>query len=174
MVERSELESRVRRMVSSDITYRVLKSLGERGVRKLTKKAKEIVELLEDYEEGAEEKRFFARTQEETEDKKARTLRQGIDIFKERYPEYAEELEGIITETRSQRNNYLVYGIREGFRLGEEDYVQVMMDLGFKKREAASLYPHIVAISERQGKAGEQKSRKILIGEADGEDTVED
>jgi hypothetical protein len=39
-----------------------------------------------------------------------------------------------------------------------------MMDLGFEKREAAGLYPHVIAISERLKKADENKERSILIG----------
>lgn len=161
MVERSELESRVRRMVSADITYRVLKSLGEKGVRRLSKRAEEIVGLVRESEEEA--RRFVARVETKIEDRKARTLRQGIDAFKELYPEYGEILEGFINETRKERRNYLVYGIRPGFKLGEEDYVQVMVDLDFERREASALYPHITSISERLGKADEIKEREILI-----------
>ena len=62
-----------------------------------------------------------------------------------------------------KQNKYLSYGLTEGFKLSEEDYIGVMMDLGFDRREAASIYPHIIAISERLGKASEQDKRLILI-----------
>ncbi|MBI2124870.1 hypothetical protein HYT92_03705, partial [Candidatus Pacearchaeota archaeon] len=45
----------------------------------------------------------------------------------------------------------------------EEDYLGVMMDLGFNRREASSVYPHILAISERMGKASEQAERSIIV-----------
>jgi len=167
MVERSELEQRVRRMVSADITYRVLKSLGERGIRRLDKRAAEIVGLLK-YEEETKKReqreRFYADVKEIDEEEKARTLRQGIDTFKEEHPKYGEILENLIQETRENRNKYLIYGIQPGYNLSEEDHLQIFMDLGFERREASSLYPHILAISQRLKKANEQAERRILIG----------
>jgi len=87
MVERSELENRARRLISGDITYRVLKSLGDKGIRRLDKMAGEIVGLLESEEPN---NRFFSKV-EKTSEQKARTLRQGknsedlnkLNIFKE-------------------------------------------------------------------------------------------
>ena len=158
MVERSDLEQKVRRLVSADIIYRILKSLGERGVRRLDKRALEIVQLLD----GEENERFFSEV-EEIDEEKARTLREGIDEFKKGYPKYGEILEKNISTKRTEKNKYLVYGVKRGFHLPEEDYLQVMMDLGFERREASSLYPHILAISKRLGKANEHTKRKILI-----------
>ena len=158
MVERSELESRVRRLVSADILYRTLKSLGERGVRRLDKRSEEIVQLLDE----EENQRFFLKI-EEIGEERARTLREGIDKFKEEYPRQGEILEQCISSKRTERNKYLIYGIRRGFHLAEEDYLQVMMDLGFERREASSIYPHILSISRRLKKADEHKKRSTLI-----------
>ena len=159
MAERTELEKRVRRIIAADITYRVLKSLGEKGVRRLDKRATEIVGLLDKEEQGD---RFYARI-EKTEEEKARTLRQGIDAFKKKHPRYGNVLEGLIAEKRLERNENLIYGLTKGSKLSEEDYVQIIMDLGFEKREASAMYPHILAISERLGRADEHKERLILI-----------
>jgi len=159
MAERSELESRVRRLVAADITYRVFKSLGDKGIRRLNKSAEEIVQLLESEEPGY---RFLSKI-EESEEKKARTLRQGIDIFREKHTRSGVILERIIAETRAKKNRHLVYGLNEGYKLSEEDYVQIMIDLGFDRREASGLYPHITAISERLDKANETAERKILL-----------
>ena len=159
MVERSELENRVRRLIAADITYRVLKGLGEKGIRRLNKRAKEIVDLLD---MGGQNDRFYVEIQK-IEDEKARTMKEGINAFKKQYPNYGKILEGLIAEKRIKRNKNLVYSLNEGYKLAEEDYVQVMVDLGFDRREASSMYPHILTISGRIGKADEHKERTILL-----------
>ncbi len=160
MPERTEVEKFVRWLIASDILYRPMKSLGEKGIRRLDKIAKETSGLLKAGEEVGE--RVFARVEKRDEDK-ARTLREGIEEFKSRYPQYADVLEGIIKQKRVKHNKYLVYGLQEGFKLGEEDFIGRMMDLGFERREASSIYPHIIAISERLEKAKEQVERSILL-----------
>ena len=160
MPERTEIEKSVRWLVSSDILYRPLKSLGEKGLRRLDKTAKEISDLLKEGEEIGE--RVFARVKREDEEK-ARTLREGINAFKKKYPQYGEILEGMIAEKRERSNKYLTYGLQKDFKLGEEDYIRVMMDLGFERREASAVYPHIIAVSERLGKAKAQAQRRILV-----------
>ena len=161
MPERTEIEKFVRWLIASDILYRPLKSLGEKGLRRLDKTAKEISDLLKEEEEVGE--RVFAKIEKKDEEEKARTMRQGINAFKKTYPEHGEILEKMIEEKRMKSNKYLVYGLQEGFKLGEEDYVRVMMDLGFDRREASSVYPHIIAISERLKKARVEAERRILL-----------
>ena len=160
MPERTEVEKYIRWLIASDIIYRPLKSLGEKGLRWLDKTAGEISDLLKDEEEIGE--RVFAKIEKKDEEK-ARTLREGINAFKKRYPQYGEILENMIAEKRTKSNRYLIYGLQEGFKLGEEDYVRVMMDLGFDRREASSVYPHVIAISERLKKAKVQAQRRILL-----------
>ena len=84
--------------------------------------------------------------------------------LREKAPEkYGNLLEECIAKKRMKHNRYLRFGLEGGFKLAEEDYVGVMMDLGFTRREANSVYPHILAISERLGKAVEQAERSMLI-----------
>jgi len=160
MPERTEVEKYVRWLIALDIISKPLSSLGDKGMRREKKTVKNIVALLE--KESEISKRIFAKI-EKREEEKARTLREGITQFKKKYPSYGTILEGIIAETRIKKNEYLIYGLNENYKLSEEDYVRVMMDLGFKRREAVSIYPHIIAISERLGKASEQAERRILI-----------
>jgi len=161
MAERSELESRVRRLIAADISYRVLNSLGEKGIRRLNKRAEEIAVLLDEEPQD----RFFAKIEESSE-QKARTMKEGIEAFKDKHPKYGEILENLIAETRQRRNKNLVYGLNQEYHLSEEDYVQVMMDLGFERREASAMYPHVLAISGRLGRADEHSKRAILISKS--------
>jgi hypothetical protein len=56
--------------------------------------------------------------------------------------------------------------LNKGYNLSEENYVQIIMDLGFERREASAIYPHILAISERLKKADEQMKRTILLSKS--------
>jgi CRISPR/Cas system-associated protein endoribonuclease Cas2 len=161
MTERTEVEKNVRLLIASDILYRPLKSLGEKGVRRIEKTAKNISALLKDGSETGE--RIFAKIEVKSEEEKARTLNKGIEEFCKKYPKEGKILTGLIDEKRSQRNKYLTYGLMPDFKLGEEDYLSVMRDIGFERREASSIYPHVIAYSERLGKAYEQSERTILL-----------
>jgi hypothetical protein len=163
MVERSDLEKRVRRLIAEDVTSKVLKSLGDKGDRRLKKGAKEIVNLLNEGEEP--NNRFYVGIEKDREEK-ARTMKEGINAFKKQYSRYGKILEGLIAEKRIKRNKNLVYRLNKGYNLSEEDYVQVMMNLGFERREASAMYPHILAISERLKKADEQMERTILLSKS--------
>ena len=160
MPERTDIEKETRMLIALDILYKPFSSLGAKGKRKAEKHAKSIVSFLKEGEEKGE--RIFARV-EKRDEEKARDLREGIDAFKEEYPQYGKLLEKCIKEKRMSHNKYIIYGLSEGFKLGEEDYVKVMMGLGFERREANSVYPHILAISDRLGKAVEQAERIMLI-----------
>ncbi|MFH0831292.1 MAG: hypothetical protein V1886_00275 [archaeon] len=164
MPERTEIEKETRTLIALDILYKPFSSLGDKGKRRAEKHVKNIANLLKDREEKGE--RIFARIEKKAEEK-SRTLREGIDTFKKEYPKYGELLEKCIEKKRTDNNKYLVYGLASGFKLGEEDYTQVMMDMDFTRREANSVYPHILAISERLGKAKEQAERKMLISPKD-------
>ena len=161
MPQRTEVEKQTRNLVALDVLYKPFSSLGDKGRRRVEKDSKLIAQLLKEGEEKGE--RVFARVKRIKEEKRARTIKQGIDTFKKEHPRYGEKLQQLIDETREKQNRYLVYGVVEGFKLGEEDYVRVMMDLGFDRREASAVYPHILAISERLGKASEQAERTILV-----------
>jgi len=160
MPERTDIEKLVRILIAGDILYRPLKSLGERGVRRLDKTAKSIYDLIE--ADGEKGNRVEARV-EESEEEKARTLKEGIDEFSKKYPSQGKMLAEMIEQKRNAKNKCLIYGLKEGYKLSEEDYIQTIMDLGFDKREAASIYPHIISYSEREGKAIQQSERKILL-----------
>jgi hypothetical protein len=161
MVERTEVEKLTRRLIASDILYRPLKSLGEKGVRRLDRVASNISDLLKDDSEMGE--RVTAKIEYRDEEEKARTLNEGIKEFSKKYPKYGSILEELIEEKRSKHNKYLVYKLNEGFKLGEDDYLSVMEDLGFERREASSLYPHIISFSERIGKSDIYGERNILL-----------
>ena len=82
MPERTDIEKAVRILIASDVIYRPLKSLGEKGVRRLEKTSKDIAGLLKEDEEVGE--RVHVSLERRKEEQKARTLNQGIDAFKKK------------------------------------------------------------------------------------------
>lgn len=158
MVQRTELETSVRKMVALDILSKPLSSLGQKAGRRRDKLAGEIAEVLP----CGDLERVFAYTKI-TEEEKARTLRDGIAVFNKEYPKYGKILEGCIEEKRVQKNEHLVYGVRQGWSLGVNEYRGVMRDLGLSAIEADSMYPHLVELSDRLGYVHECAPRTILL-----------
>jgi len=159
MVQRNDLETVVRDMVAYDILSKPLSNLGDKAHRRRDKMAGEAAKLLS---EGYTAERITAYT-EFRDEERARTMREGISSFSEAYPRYGKILEGMIQDKRQQSNEYLVFGIQDGFKLGAEDYRRVMKDIGMTSREADAMYPHILDISDRLGKARENAIRDILL-----------
>ncbi|MBU0894505.1 MAG: hypothetical protein KKF48_00925 [Nanoarchaeota archaeon] len=162
MPERTDIEKKVRRLIAADRTYRLLNNLGQKGVRNLNKRASEIDNLIKEKEKIG--KRILVAVKQESESKYARSIRDAVDIFKKRHSKLGSELEKLISETREARSIFLTYSLKPDFNLSESDYVEVMKDLGFEEREAASMYPHILSIADRLKKPDEYVERKILIG----------
>lgn len=158
---RTEIEKLTRYMIATDVLARPLESLGKKGTRRLDKKATSIVDLLN--QDGDLGNSVYVDVEQIGEELKARTINEGVNAFCKKYPTHGKILKGFIEEKRVARNKYLVYGLNEGYKLGEEDYVSVMTDLGFNRREASAMYPHIIAVSERLGKANEYAERSILL-----------
>jgi len=159
MVERTELEILTRNMVAYDVLKAPLSSLHQKAGRKQKAAAKTAAQYIE---AGDVADRVYVSIQE-TEQEKARTLRQGINTFKEAHPRYGAKLEGMISETRTQKNNIIQYGIEDGFKLGTQDYVRVMKDLGLSETAAHAMYGHLLEVSEKLGKASETGMREILL-----------
>jgi len=159
MVERNDLETNVRSMVAYDILSKPLSSLGQKAGRKKDKLAGESAGLLRSRYES---ERIVAYV-ETREEERARTLREGIVDFKETHPKYGTILEGMIQQRRSTSNKYLVYGVADGFKLGAEDYRRVMRELGMSTVQADAMYPHLLDISDKLGKAEENARRDILL-----------
>lgn len=159
MVERSGIETGIRDLVAYDIMSKPLCSLGQKADRRKDKLAAEVARLLR---EGEEFERVDVGIERKSEEK-ARTLREGIDEFEKKYPNYGKILEGIIQEKRAKSNRYLCYKIKQGYNLGAESYRRIMKDLGLTIQEADAMYPHLKDISDRLGKAGENELRTILL-----------
>ncbi|MEK6846863.1 MAG: hypothetical protein AABY16_01705 [Nanoarchaeota archaeon] len=106
--------------------------------------------------------RVYARVESEDREK-ARGMREGVEEFSRKFPQYGKILDGIIEEKRVERETHLYFGIQEGRRLTADDYMGVMQNLGFTESTARSLYPELMEISRNLSRKRDEE-RSVLIG----------
>ena len=154
------LEGQLIELIATDRTYIPISSMDGKLKRQRTKLAKGIdLSGLRGKYSG---ERVYART--ETEDRmKARGMSEGIEAFCEAYPRQGEILRGLIAEQRVQSETHLYFGVNEGSRLSADDYMGVMLDLGFTEATAKRLYPKLMDISRNLSKKRDEE-RSVLIG----------
>lgn len=154
------LEDQIIELIAMDRIEIPISSMSGKLKRQKPKLAKDID--LSDCKGKYQGERAYARI--ESEDLEvARGMKDGIAEFSKRHPKYGAELQGIIDEKRSERETHLYFGLNEGSRLSESDYLGVMKSLGYSEAGARSLYPELMSVSRKISKKREEE-RRILIG----------
>lgn len=156
-----ELERRVVRLVAMDRISKPISSISGKLKRRMPSFARDID--LSGYGGEFTGERVYARVEEEDK-MKARGMREGIEVFSEKYPRHGEILKGIIAEKRVQREVHLYFGLREGRRVPAIDYQAVLCDMGFTEATARRLYPELVEISRNLVRKKNLEQGRILIG----------
>lgn len=107
--------------------------------------------------------RAYARV--ETEDRmKARGMAEGIAKFAGEFPRYGTILKGYIEEQRANSETHVYFGMNEGCRLTQVDYLGVMTNLGFTESSAMALYAPLMEASRNISRKREEAERSVLIG----------
>ena len=101
---------------------------------------------------------------EEADRMKARTLKEAVAEFGEKYPSHGKVLAGIIAEKRLQKETHLYFGVNDGCRLTSADYMDVMKNLGFGEVTAERLYSELIDVSRNLAKKRDEHERSVLIG----------
>ena len=154
------LEDQIIGLIAMDRVEIPISSMSGKLKRQKPKLAKDID--LSDYKGKYQGERAYARI--ESEDLEvARGMKDGIDEFSKRHPKYGAELQEIIDEKRTERETHLYFGLNEGSRLSEADYIGVMRSLGYSEAGARSLYPELISVSRKISKKRDEE-RRILIG----------
>ncbi len=154
------LEEQIIGLIAMDRVEIPISSMSGKLKRQKPKLAKDID--LSDYKGKYQGERAYARI--ESEDLEvARGMKDGIDEFSKRHPKYGAELQEIIDEKRTERETHLYFGLNEGSRLSETDYIGVMRSLGYSEAGARSLYPELISVSRKISKKRDEE-RRILIG----------
>ena len=161
MTENNEgLERQVIALVAADRMDIPVSSLSGKLKRMKPKLSQEII--LPDGAASYNGERVYARIENENE-QKARGMRDGIEVFCEKFPQYGKILQGMIEEERVVRETHLYFGMNEGKRLTADDYLTVMSDLGFGEVSARSLYHELIEVSRNLSRKREEE-RSIMLG----------
>lgn len=154
------LERQILELVAMDRIEIPISSLSGKLKRQKPKLAGDID--LSDHNGKYSGERSYARV--ESEDlQKARGMKEGIAEFSKRHPKYGAELQSLIDEKRDERETHLYFGLNEGCRLSDSDYIGVMKSLGYTESAAQNLYPALMETSRKISKKRDEE-RRILIG----------
>ena len=154
-----QLERQVIELIATDRIHIPLSSMDGRLKRQKPKLARGI-ELPRKRFQG---ERVYARVEIDDVTQKARTIREAVNQFAEKYPRYGKILDGLIEETRQAKETNLYFGVNQGCRLTADDYIGVMTSLGFTETTAQRLYPDLMNISRNLARKRDEE-RSILIG----------
>jgi len=106
--------------------------------------------------------RVYARVVDE-EGMKARGMKEAVNVFCDRHPQYGKELRGLIAEQRTMTEPTLYFGMQPGCRLTSADYLGVMTNLGFTEAQARVLYEPLIETSRGLAKKRDEE-RSIVLG----------
>ena len=102
--------------------------------------------------------------QEFIDRQKAKGMREGIAEFSAEYPKYGRILNGMIEQQRTKRETHMYFGMHEGKRLTQDDYMAVMQDLGLSEQKSEQFYPVVMEISRNLTRKRAEKERSVMIG----------
>ena len=153
----TELERKIVELIATDRIDIPISSMSGKLKRAKPKLAKSI-----DIPKKYEGDRVYARI--ESEDlMKARGMKEGIELFDQKFPKYGKILRGYIEAQRALRETHLYFGVNEGCRLTADDYMGVMTGLGLSEKVSRDLYPELMQVSRNLSKQRDEE-RSVLIG----------
>ena len=154
------IERQLIEMIATDRIDMPISSMSGKLKRAKPKLAQAIAVSFDGSQYNGE--RVYARF-EESNEMKARGMKDGIDKFCGNFPREGSVLRGYIEEQRMIREQHLYFGMQEGCKITSADYIGVMKNLGFSDATADRLYPELMDISRKLSKKRDEE-RSILIG----------
>jgi len=107
--------------------------------------------------------RVYARVETHPTTESARTMREAINYFSDKFPRHGKILNGLIEEARDAKEVKMYFGVNPGCRLTAGDYLGVMANLGFTESQANVLYGPLIDTSRSIARKRDEE-RSILIG----------
>ncbi len=160
MEKNTGLEKQIIELIATDRIDIPISSMSGKFKRIKPKLGKAI--NLSEYENSFVGERVYARI-EENNTEKARGMKEGIEKFCEKYPKKGKILNGYIEEQRKDREINLYFGVNQGCRLTDDDYMGVMGNLGYTEALARKTLPGILDYSRRLSRKRDEE-RSVLIG----------
>jgi hypothetical protein len=153
-----QLERQVIELVATDRFSITTSSID----RKLSRRRPELARAIELPGRSYSGERVYARVVDE-EGMKARGMKEAINVFCDRHPQYGKELRGLIAEQRTLTEPTLYFGMQAGCRLTSADYLGVMQNLGFTELQAKALYEPLIETSRSLARKRDEE-RSIVLG----------
>jgi hypothetical protein len=160
MAENESLERQVIELVAADRLYIPVSSIDGK-LKRIKPKLAQVIALPKG-KTSFKGERVYARIESENE-QKARGVKEGIEIFCAKYPQYGKILTGMIEEEREVRETHLYFGMNEGRRLTADDYLGVMANLGFGPVSAKNLYHELIEVSRDIKRKRQESERSIML-----------
>ena len=155
-----DIERQVIELIATDRIHIPISSMSGKLKRVQPKLAKNLG-LSQD--ESFIGERTYARVEVENADK-ARRLSEAVDDFCKDYNREGEILRGYIAKTRVESETHVYFGMNEGCRLTEGDYMSVMKSIGLSQSVSERLYPELMEVSYKLSRKRQEGERSILIG----------
>jgi len=155
----NETERQLINLIAADRIYMPISSLDGK-LKRMRPKLAEAVQMPDTSFIG---ERVYARVQDNSV-QQSKGMRDAVNEFSTKFPEYGAILEGMIAEKREVKETALCFGVREGSRLAAQDYMEVMQNLGFNERNAIRVYPELMDTCRKLSRARDYRERSILIG----------
>jgi hypothetical protein len=152
-----QLERQVIELIAADRVYITTSSMDNK-LKRIRPALAQAIEVPKGDYIG---ERVFARVDND-DCMKARGMKEGIEEFEKRHPEYGSELRGLIEEKRAERETHLYFGVNPGCRLTADDYLGVMGTLGFTPAQAKALYEPLIETSRSIAKKRNEK-RSVML-----------
>ena len=159
----NQLENKIVQLVAVDRLYVPTSSLDGKLKRMRSKLAKDLD--LSEYQNDFEGERVYARIEEDNK-LKARKISEAVQEFSTEYPKYGKILKGIIDQKRDESETHLYFGTNPERSLTSQDYLKVMVSLGFTEHAARRIYPEMMDFSRKLNRKRNEE-RSILINNED-------
>jgi hypothetical protein len=154
----NELEKQIINIVATDRLY-VPSSSFDGKLERSRKKIGKSLDLSEDFYQGD---RAYARI--ETLNKhRSKDLRAGVKQFCDEHPQYGKILNGMIETERVKKERHLYFGMNDGKRVTNEDYMSVLENMGLGPVTAGKYLDVALDISRTLNRKRDDE-RSILIG----------
>ncbi len=151
-------EEKIRRIVANTDINTALSMMHNRTYRQMGNLAREVVPI---YDSGMDFGKAYVDVKFGGENK-ARRYSAAAKEFTQGHLWSGRELNRLVATSRFGAETHLVYGVGAGRNLMEEDYVNVMMELGLTEIQAADLVEPLLKVAD--GLKNRKGLHSILVG----------
>jgi hypothetical protein len=156
-----QIEKNIEDLVAYDTIKSLYSSFSQRAERREKELAYGVYNRIAKDEKIPKDANVSASIEYLTEGK-ARGMKEGIEEFKKKYPDYGKILEGLIEEKRDKKEIYLNFGIM-GKELPNAAYLRIFRDLGITPEDAHKVFSTVEIFESIKKRKQTDSERSLLI-----------